>query len=368
MIKHVSNIATIATVILLTFTALPLFAKDFTVVIDPGHGGKDCGARGVSLYEKDINLAVAKKLGDKIEKNHRDVKVIFTRKRDTDVALKERPEIANKANGDLFISIHVNSVDRKARNRKTINGAEVYTLGLHRSDDNLAVAMRENAVMALESDYTEAYQGFDPESSESYIIFELSQSRHMDMSIEFADLVQQQLIEHAGRADKGVKQAGFWVLWSTSMPSVLIELDFICNPTQEKYLGSEKGQDELAEAISRAFDTYLANHSQQTELQKSVIPTEPVEPLTPAVSRIETADGKVSTYHIQIMTSNALLDLQSPEFKGLKHLNYYQENDIYKYIYGSFPTFNKASKGLKSIKSKFPQAFIIEMRDGKRTN
>lgn len=231
-------------------------ARDFVLVIDPGHGGKDIGARGLKSNEKNINLAVAKLLGEKIKQECKDVKVVYTRDSDTFVSLKDRADIANKAGGDLFISIHVNSVSAKSKRRRTIQGAEVYTLGLHKSEDNLAVAMRENAVMSLESDHSETYQGFDPESSESYIIFELSQSRHMDQSIEMAELVQQALVSGANRTDKGVKQAGFWVLWATSMPSILVELDFICNPTQEKFLASKTGQQALADAIFDGFMTY----------------------------------------------------------------------------------------------------------------
>lgn len=231
-------------------------ARDFVLVIDPGHGGKDVGARGAKAYEKNINLAVAKLFGEKVKRECKDVKVVYTRSDDSFVSLKDRADIANKANGDLFVSIHVNSVSNKSKVRRTINGAEVYTLGLHKSEDNLSVAMRENSVMALEADHSETYQGFDPESSESYIIFELSQSRHMDQSIEMAELVQDALVTGAGRGDKGVRQAGFWVLWATSMPSILIELDFICNPTQEKYLASKAGQEALADAIFDGFMTY----------------------------------------------------------------------------------------------------------------
>ncbi len=241
-------------------------AKDFVLVIDPGHFFKDVGARGLKAYEKNINLAVAKRFGEKVKKECKDVKVVFTRANDTFVSLKDRAAIANDAEGDLFVSIHVNSLSAKARNRRTIKGAEVYTLGLHKSEDNLAVAMRENSVMSLESDFAETYQGFDPESSESYIIFELSQSLHMDQSIEMAELVQQSLVTNAGRSDKGVRQAGFWVLWATSMPAILIELDFICNPTQEKFLASESGQQKLADAIFEGFLTYKEyNYHQESD-------------------------------------------------------------------------------------------------------
>lgn len=230
----------------------------FVLVLDPGHGGKDAGARGRKSYEKNINLAVALKLGELIAAHDSTVKVVYTRSGDSFVSLQDRAAIANKARGDLFISIHVNSVAARSRNRATVKGAEVYTLGLHRSEDNLAVAMRENSVMALEDDYTAKYDGFDPSSTESYIIFELSQSLNMDQSIELAELIQGELVEQAGRADKGVRQAGFWVLWATSMPSVLVELDFICNPTQENYLASQAGQQQLAQALYDAIATYLA--------------------------------------------------------------------------------------------------------------
>lgn len=231
-------------------------ARDFVLVIDPGHGGKDVGARGVKAYEKNINLAVGKLLGERISRECKDVKVVYTRSDDSFVSLNDRAAIANKAGGDLFISIHVNSVAAKSRNRRTVCGAEVFTLGLHRSDDNLAVAMRENSVMSLEPDFSEVYQDFDPKSTESYIIFELSQGLHMDKSIEFAELVKQSLVDSAGRVDKGVKQAGFWVLWATSMPSVLVELDFICNPDSEAFLASSEGQKRLANAIYDSFIIY----------------------------------------------------------------------------------------------------------------
>lgn len=248
-------------VILLTlfiFTVFSLSAetRDFVVVIDAGHGGKDVGAKGAKYKEKDINLAVAKRLAERIKKEYKDVKVVMTRENDTFVSLRNRAKIANEANGDLFISIHVNSLPMKSKKRKTFHGAEVYTLGLGKSEENLAVAMRENSVMSLESDYTEVYQGFDPESAESYIIFELSQSADMEQSIDMADLVQQALVTKACRGDIGVKQSGFWVLWATSMPSILIELDFISNPTQEQFLGSADGQKKLSDAIFEAFKSY----------------------------------------------------------------------------------------------------------------
>ncbi len=235
---------------------------ELTVVIDPGHGGKDIGCRGSKGREKDITLAVGKLLGEKIEKGLKDkVKVVYTRSTDKYITLQDRAETANKANGNLFISIHVNSVDKKTKGRANIHGTSVYTCGLHKSQSNLNVAMRENSVMELEPDYTTTYQGFDPDSSESYIIFELSQNMHMQQSVKFASLAQDKLVNTAGRADKEVRQAGFWVLWATSMPSVLVELDFICNPQAETFLTSKSGQEKCAQALYQAVKEY---YEQQT--------------------------------------------------------------------------------------------------------
>ncbi|MDE6691793.1 MAG: N-acetylmuramoyl-L-alanine amidase [Muribaculaceae bacterium] len=249
---------TILLIITLFTAMISMAAGDvFTVVIDPGHGGKDSGCVGTEAKEKDIVLEVSELLRDKIEKKYgKKVKVIMTRSDDRFVTLKKRAEIANTAKGDLFISIHINSVPKDAKGRSTVEGASVYTCGLHRSHDNLQVAMRENSVMELESDYSTKYKGFDPTSSESYIMFELSQDRHQKQSIQFARLAENALVSHAQRKSKGVRQAGFWVLWATSMPSVLVELDYLCNPTQEKFLKSEKGKDKCASALFEAFKSY----------------------------------------------------------------------------------------------------------------
>lgn len=243
--------------------------KPFTVVIDPGHGGKDYGCIGKITNEKSTVLAVGKRLGELIQKEHPEVKVVYTRADDRFIPLNQRASIANKAEADLFISVHVNSVDKKNRNRANIHGASVYSLGLHRSDDNLAVAMRENSAIELEKDYSETYQGFDPNSSESYIIFELTQNRHMQQSIELADDIQKELLSTAGRADKGVRQAGFLVLRATSMPAVLVELDFICNPAAEKFLASKDGREKCAKSLANGFSTYYNKHRHKAEAAKT---------------------------------------------------------------------------------------------------
>lgn len=236
---------------------------EFTVVIDAGHGGKDTGAVDNDIREKDVNLGTALKLADYIRKNHKEIKVVMTRSTDEFISLQGRADIANRNKADLFISIHTNSVDLKNPNRKTIAGASTYTLGLHRDQDNLNVARRENSVMTLESDYDSKYKGFDPASDESYIIFEMAQKANMAQSVKFAEAVQKQMASEAGRKDRGVKQAGFWVLWATSMPSVLVELDFITNPDVASFIGSENGQEKMARAIGKAVDNYFASLSSQ---------------------------------------------------------------------------------------------------------
>ena len=231
--------------------------KPFTVVLDAGHGGKDYGCRGKITNEKTIVLDVVKKIEALIKDESQDsIASLLTRKDDTFIPLDERASIANNADADLFVSVHVNSVAAKSRGREKVHGASVYTVGLHKSDANLAVAMRENGVIELEEDYTETYQGFDPAMSESYIIFELDQNRHMAQSVEAASMIQSRLVDQAGRADKGVLQAGFLVLWATKMPSVLVELDFICNPAAERFLASDKGRAKCAKAICDAIMAY----------------------------------------------------------------------------------------------------------------
>lgn len=252
------RIIVILLIIVLSTAAVMAGAPEvFTVVIDPGHGGKDSGCVGTNAREKDVVLDVACLLRDKIEKSFKKkVKVVMTRSTDTFVTLKKRADMANAAKGNLFISIHVNSVPKNAKGRGAVEGASVYTCGLHRSQDNLQVAMRENAVMELESDYSTSYKGFDPSSSESYIMFELSQTQHQKQSIQFARLSESLLVSEAQRKSKGVRQAGFWVLWATSMPAVLVELDYMCNPLQEKFLNSAKGKEKCASALFEAFKKY----------------------------------------------------------------------------------------------------------------
>lgn len=280
------NLSTrIALTVILFFTmiaALPFYAsaaqkKPFVVVIDAGHGGNDAGASENDVKEKDVNLAVALKLGELIKKKLKDTKVIYTRDNDVFISLQKRAEIANKANADLFISIHCNSVDRNNKNRSNVSGASTYILGHHKDNDNLAVARRENSVVELDAKDKAHFAQFDASQDESHIIFEMSQKQNFKNSARFAKAVQDEMA-NAGRFNRGVKQAGFWVLWSTAMPSALIELDFICNPNEAKFLKSKDGQEKLAGAIFNAVKSYEAFFRQNLGAQSKVVETEASDP------------------------------------------------------------------------------------------
>lgn len=222
-----------------------------TVVIDPGHGGHDAGCLGASAKEKHIALDIALKLGKHIETRYPDIKVIYTRTKDVFVELHERAAIANRAKADLFICIHAN-----ASESPSAFGTETFVMGLHKTAENLAVARRENAAILYEKDYKKRYDGYDPNSPEAHIIFNLFQRAYMEQSLLFAAKIQNEFEEYAGRFNRGVKQAGFLVLYRTSMPAVLIETGFLSNRAEEKYLLSEKGQNDIAVSIYRAFTSY----------------------------------------------------------------------------------------------------------------
>ena len=236
---------------------LPLlaFAKPFVLVIDAGHGGKDPGAVGAISKEKDINLKVALALGKLVEDNMKDVKVVYTRKTDVFVELDNRAKIANQNKADLFISIHTNA----SAGNKTVKGTETYTLGMHRAASNLEVAKRENSAIMLEKDYQEKYEGFNPKSSESYIIFELMQDEYMKQSVSLADKIQKEFATTAKRNNRGVYQAGFLVLRATSMPSCLVEVGYISTPEEERYLNSQEGITNISKSIFNAVKQYRAN-------------------------------------------------------------------------------------------------------------
>lgn len=274
--------------------------KKFTVVIDAGHGGKDTGAIDNGVKEKDINLSVALDLAEKLRKNMKNVNVVLTRDNDTFISLQQRADKANNAKADLFISIHTNSVDASNKNRRTVEGASVYALGLHKDANNMAVARRENSVIELEKNYEQKYSGFDPNSDESYIIFEMAQKNNLNRSIRFANEVQKQLVATAGRRDRKVHQAGFWVLWATSMPSVLIELDFICNPNSAKFMASRQGSEKLAQSIFNAVKKYREDLDKRSAAAD--IPLEIAAPSADGIALLQPASERKVSQAPEIQT------------------------------------------------------------------
>lgn len=351
-----------------------LWGKDFVVVIDAGHGGHDPGAIGKISKEKNINLNVALKVGNLIKNNCDDVKVIYTRSKDVFIPLDRRAEIANNAKADLFISIHTNAL----ANNRTAKGASTWTLGLAKSDANLEVAKRENSVILYESDYQTRYAGFNPNSAESYIIFEFMQDKYMEQSVHLASLMQKQFRHTCKRLDRGVHQAGFLVLKASAMPSILIELGFISTPEEERYLNSETGATTMAKGIYHAFLNYKREHEiRLTGVSKTVIPTEQKEqdiekendrPVTvQKVAESATNDNEI-TFKIQILTSSKPLAKNDKRLKGLKGVDYYKEKDIYKYTYGASGDYNKVLRTKRTITAKFKDAFIIAFRGGEKMN
>ena len=374
--------------------------KRFTLVIDPGHGGHDAGALGAISKEKNINLAVALRFGKYVEQNLPEVRVIYTRKTDVFIPLNERANIANRANADLFISVHTNALPAG----KVARGFETYTLGMHRAKDNLDVAMRENSVISMEKDYQQRYQGFDPRSSESYIIFEFIQGKNMERSVELARMIQRSVCDGANRPDKGVHQAGFLVLRETSMPGCLIELGFITTPDEERLLNDDSRVDDIARGIYEAFAKYKnkydksvsvpyrAKDSEDVNLPKIVPDQEPApktrvvtrgkqskrEEATPEqpkrevkkletkkdVKKAEVADAPV--FKLQIFVGSRNLRKGDAHFKGETDYDSFQEGNLVKYTLGASTNYNEIYRLRKEKLDKFPEAFIIAFKNGQK--
>ena len=374
--------------------------KRFTLVIDPGHGGHDAGALGAISKEKNINLAVALRFGKYVEQNLPEVRVIYTRKTDVFIPLNERANIANRANADLFISVHTNALPAG----KVARGFETYTLGMHRAKDNLDVAMRENSVISMEKDYQQRYQGFDPRSSESYIIFEFIQGKNMERSVELARMIQRGVCDGANRPDKGVHQAGFLVLRETSMPGCLIELGFITTPDEERLLNNDSRVDDIARGIYEAFAKYKnkydksvsvpyrAKDSEDVNLPKIVPDQEPApktrvvtrgkqpkrEEATPEqpkrevkkqepkkeVKKAELADAPV--FKLQIFVGSRNLRKGDAHFKGETDYDSFQEGNLVKYTLGASTNYNEIYRLRKERLDKFPEAFIIAFKNGQK--
>ncbi len=323
--------------------------KISTVVIDAGHGGKDPGASGKHSHEKNITLAIALKLGHYIQQYLPNVKVIYTRKTDRFIPLYRRAEIANKNHADLFISIHCNS----STSPKPY-GAETFVLGLHKNAANLSVAQKENAAIRYE-DNPKEYNGFD-NSPESYISLSLFQSPYLKESLNFANKVEQQMHLRAGRKDRGVFQAGFLVLWRTTMPSVLIETGFLSNPKEEAYLLSKNGQTYIASAIYRAFKAYKT----EFEKENAVANVSHTTISTQTVSHKSQSTKPVIDYRVQFYSTTHLVQNPAKKFKSIPDVGHYVHNGILKYTSGHFKTLSQAVMRQHFIRGKgYHDAFVI---------
>lgn len=346
------------------------------VVIDAGHGGHDPGAMGRNAKEKNINLGIALKLGNMIQRNLKDVRVIYTRDKDYFVELHRRAEIANENKADLFICIHCN-----ANRQKSLKGSETYVMGLHKSEANLEIAKLENSSILLETDYSTRYDGFDPNSAESYIIFSLYQNSNLDQSTEFAAEIMDQLESRTGLNNRGVRQAGFIVLYKTTMPSVLVETGYLSNSSDEAFLVSDKGQEYIATAIFRAFKNFkdkIENPgAAESTLAKSYIPrretTQVVKPVydsSPVVKKeipVKKAPANGLSFRVQIASSSMDLGSEAPRVPGMGEVSMYIHKGMYKYTVGDEPTLASAQHLLAEVKRKgIKDAFIVIFRENER--
>lgn len=376
--------------------------KRFTLVIDPGHGGHDAGARGAMSKEKDVNLTVALRFGKYVEQNMPEVRVIYTRTQDKFVPLHERANIANRANADLFISVHTNALPAG----KVARGFETYTLGMHRAKDNLDVAMRENSVISMEKGFEQVYEGFDPKSSESYIIFEFIQGKNMERSVDLARMIQRSVCEGAGRPNKGVHQAGFLVLRETSMPGCLIELGFITTPDEEQLLNDKNKVDDIAKGIYEAFSNYKNKYDRSvsvpyraSERKVSAVPTivpdsykeketapaklnqaMKIEPAAKKMiakkedssrkvassKKVENAKEDAPVFKLQIFVGDRMLRKGDAHFKGETEFDSFKEGSLVKYTIGSSTNYNEIYRLRKEKLDKFPEAFIIAFKNGEK--
>lgn len=382
-------------------------ARQFTLVIDAGHGGHDAGAKGSFSYEKNINLKMALAFGRYVEKNCPDVKVIYTRKTDVFVPLHKRADIANKNRADVFISIHTNALP----GGRIARGMETYTMGMRRSNEKLSAAQRENAVITYESDYKERYEGYDPNSPESAIMFEFIHDKNMAKSVELAKHVQKSVCSTANRPDKGVKQDVFLVLRETSMPACLIELGFITTPDEERLLNDDASIDNIARGIYNAFAKYkndnysgvnvplvapqksdkvslptlipqddtdkqknrnAARNAEKTASKPQTAPSQPRKAAAKTVnapagtSKADDADTPV--FKVQIMANATKEAKNSPRFKGYDGIDMYEEGGMYKYTIGASTNYNAINRLRASLATEFPGCFIVAFRNGSKMN
>lgn len=362
---------TLTIILALLCTMSMMAAKGYTVVLDAGHGGKDPGAVGKFSQEKDLNLSLVLKVGALLKEQYPDLNIVYTRSTDVFIPLQTRADIANKNNADLFISIHTN-----ASENKNSKGVETFILGTEKAEKNLDVAMRENAVMKLESDYKTTYQGFDPNSIDSYIMFELMQNNFMDQSLQFATQVQKHFVGHLNRSDRGVQQASFWVLLKTACPAVLFEMGFISNAEEEKYLNAESTMDNMATALVNAFAAYT--HRQEVKkVEKPEVSNdepkapkeEPAKPDTLINQNTQNTQNTPSTqeaptspqtyYALQVSASRAPLDASDPQLKGVA-CESRKVGDWYKYYAIIDTDREKVAAKQQELKQLFPDCWITK--------
>ena len=394
--KYCIMMKKIYTILLFLGFLLPTFA--FTVVLDAGHGGHDAGAVGSFSKEKNINLRYTLLVGDMIKKNIPDAKVIYTRDKDVFVDLNERARIANRNKADLFVSIHTNS-----SKNSSANGMETFTLGVSRSKENMEVAMLENSVIKLEEDYETKYEGFDPNSVDSYIMFEFMKDQYTDRSITCADFIQTRMINTSKRNDRGVRQAGFLVLRATAMPSILIELGFISNKDEEKYLNNNDNQVKLATAIFNGIKEYKHELDKKSGLNneelgirneelKNEVKVEDKKEKLPASQMISGVAQQNSSkldsaftsteipnssflipnsndieFFIQYLVSKNNYSADNAVFKGHAPTKVLNENNLYKYLIGPFDV-NAVFTKRNEITKDFPDAFIVAYKEGKKVS
>ena len=398
------NILMLAVMLLALITEVG--AKEFTLVIDAGHGGHDTGAPGKFSKEKDINLKTALAFGKYVEQNCPDVKVIYTRKKDVFVELKDRAGIANKAKADLFISIHTDALE----NNSVARGMTTYTLGMHRAKDNLDVAQRENSVILIEKNYKETYQGFDPNSAESYIIFEFMQDKNMQRSVDLATFIQNKTCQAADRPSRGVKQAGFLVLRETSMPSCLVELGFITTPAEEKLLSEDVTIDNIAKGIYNAFVEYKKKYDNNITVpykaeeptinivdvvpgqeKKEEVRAEKPDKTVKAEEKEEKTEGKkkkekeeeekektlyvasgdnvgVPVFKVQILATDKPFKKGDAHFKGRTDYNQYTENGMTKYTIGETTDYNEILRLKSELQATFGDCFVVAFKEGQKMN
>ena len=397
--RYISIIALLALSVVIAFAA----NKRFTLVIDAGHGGKDPGTCGNISKEKNLTLKYALAFGKIVEQNCPDVKVIYTRKTDVFLELWQRAEIANKNKANLFVSVHINALP----GGKIARGIQTYTLGRGETtgkkgiQENLEVAKRENSVIFMESNYKQTYQGFDPNSPESNIMFEFIQDKNMEQSVELARYMQKYLCSATGRQNKGAHQNNLAVLRLTSMPGCLLELGYISTADEESFLNTNDAVTKFCSGFYRAFVEYRKKYDKNyiNVPYKPATSTEPNIPEIvpeaykdskkneavkkdkekkenisvtnendnkPVVEEKEQVNEDAPVFKVQLLTSNRKLNDNDSQFKGLKNIDYYTEGKILKYTTGASTNYNEIYRLRKSILDKFPEAFIIAFRNGKK--